>query len=1375
VDLQPLVNELLAPGNRDREATARQLAMSVGGANVLIAIVRRASAVPGDPAAAKPRRYAATVWDDESVAVAAVRGLADAGQALAPRLPEIVDVLVQAFRHGNWTSISRHAAPALVQMAPERALAELMAAAARPAGSDRDYVIADGLRALAAKGPAWQGSAIEPLSALLASRDWATGGAAADGLSRIDDDRAFDALLRGVEKYTHSLVLGDIIRGLASSPRAAARTGELVPLLERITLSATTGSWDAADALGTFGEGVERLRRLLSDQRGGAAVIHGLGVARDAAAVPLLITRLREPGSDVASVISALGEIGDPAAVPPLSAELGRPEATDHAARALANLGPDGILELTARMEDPDPLVRSSVRSSVAEYRPLVVPVMLATLDSSDELSKARAAHALALLQEQSAAESLRPLLRDHSPVVRLAAVDAMRELRSKPSAEVLAPMLGDPIPEIRAAAVSALAQNAAPEAGHFIPLLDDPSPEVRLAVVDACTATPDESVLPALRARLHDPDPRVQTAATRAIAAIGPTAVPTLSDLMAHSEASVRDTSATMLAGLGANGMDAITAAAASENPLMRASAAAGLGAAGVKARRSAEPFQLLGQLLEDPDENVRIAALAAVPPTASLLAEQIAGYIHSPGGRITSAAARALTRISGDDAGDVVAALLLSAIGASKREVVRAAADAVGEALVDLDPASEPFPGWFKITNELGALYVSPQAREVMAALKRASAGADQRTAQAITGAFGSIHHAVKQKRSSRFAEHAGFYFFEHFGAPSQEQDNELLASLEEAATGSSGNESRYLDATFFQDDNRLPDGAALREGQSYDLEVAIRVMPTGIPVVGQRLAVAELPPETGEAKLVVVAEARGGLSVAEPVARLTLPAERDSTANAWFRITAQSASVSADALGEIRLRVYYQLSLLESAVIRAEVVSEFRAERSALDLDLPIVIKHDQIERGYVGLPGESARSLHISVGRQGTGYALEFIWKDSEGNILTLSAPATLTSAELSDLLGDVRQALLKVTMGDTYADNLKGSANQYLATMRNLAAVGQRLYIALFRRKRSSAIFAVGQLLLAMPPALGSVIQISVRDDASDFLFPWALLYDGELPEEQWELPDPDGFWGLRYCIEQRLPGTQRRLSPRPRPRPMRMAFMLWDQFRNTAEHRAMIEVLARGHRDELKVSLPPITRESDAMKALQATDPNDIMYFYTHAHIRRRPHSGPDAFTKAFLSLPENAAARKSFRQAYDRAIADAAEPSWIGLTYGRLKLDELYKEEINFANSPLVILNACESAELTPALSGESFVGFFLDRGAATFLGTECTMTVTFAHPFGEAVLSEIAAGATIGAAVLAARRHFTTKLRNPLGLAYSLYGNACWSFQPTGDPLPG
>jgi hypothetical protein len=95
-----------------------------------------------------------------------------------------------------------------------------------------------------------------------------------------------------------------------------------------------------------------------------------------------------------------------------------------------------------------------------------------------------------------------------------------------------------------------------------------------------------------------------------------------------------------------------------------------------------------------------------------------------------------------------------------------------------------------------------------------------------------------------------------------------------------------------------------------------------------------------------------------------------------------------------------------------------------------------------------------------------------------------------------------------------------------------------------------------------------------------------------------------------------------------------------------------------------------------------------------------------------------------------------------------------------------------CESAQITPSLS-DSFINFFLDRGAESVIGTECPMTIEFAHPFAEKFLTGILTGESVGKALLDTRRHFMDQ-RNPLGLVYTLFGSAASCFTPPRFSVP-
>jgi hypothetical protein len=122
---------------------------------------------------------------------------------------------------------------------------------------------------------------------------------------------------------------------------------------------------------------------------------------------------------------------------------------------------------------------------------------------------------------------------------------------------------------------------------------------------------------------------------------------------------------------------------------------------------------------------------------------------------------------------------------------------------------------------------------------------------------------------------------------------------------------------------------------------------------------------------------------------------------------------------------------------------------------------------------------------------------------------------------------------------------------------------------------------------------------------------------------------------------------------------------------------------------------------------------------------------------------------------------------TWLQLTTGRLDLDDLYRTiKKQLSGTPLIVLNTCESIQMTPSLR-RSFAHFFLSRRAQTVIGTECTMTTAFADPFGRMLIEQVLEGVPVGTALLHGRREML-KRSNPLGLAYSLYGSAELKFEP-------
>jgi hypothetical protein len=586
------------------------------------------------------------------------------------------------------------------------------------------------------------------------------------------------------------------------------------------------------------------------------------------------------------------------------------------------------------------------------------------------------------------------------------------------------------------------------------------------------------------------------------------------------------------------------------------------------------------------------------------------------------------------------------------------------------------------------------------------------------------------------------------------------------------------RYADYTFFADaDGRrgpaIAAGQTLQVGRWYYLEIAVRVKPGGIPVEGgQRQKIRE-PRQADSVTIMVTAEG-DGFDIDEPVQTLELPPEGDSTRNALFKVRPVRESTHPEARPEICVRLYFQFNLLEVAVIRAEVVGKFDdATRSQLGLEQPISFSQQRLERQLLDLDNLQPRAMHVDITRGDGEYLFHFAFYNQADRKLVFTAPARLKPAELEDQLVSMRNIWYDIAMSPAFTQGTQGDADEFCAQVRRLAKVGQRLWGMLFKRERGSALFQIGEWLEEHPLARDGIIQISLSKDAADFVFPWALVHDGAIPERAYELPDLESFWGVRYCIEQQLPNVVKADDqPLLLQDQLRMGFMLWEQFRNAEDQKRLMQQLVQRSAGRLEVSTPPIN-EADACYDLMAEGWAQFLYFYTHGYTRHRQAdigvgSDLDAFLARYEALAADSPLRETYKLLYDAIKKGQFEPdrSWIELTYGKLYLDELYRRVGELPGGPFVMLNMCESAQLTPSLS-DSFFHFFLDRGARAVIGTECPMTVEFAHPFAARFLGEVFAGRRVGDALLEARRHFL-ELNNPLGLAYTLFGQATVAFEP-------
>ena len=142
------------------------------------------------------------------------------------------------------------------------------------------------------------------------------------------------------------------------------------------------------------------------------------------------------------------------------------------------------------------------------------------------------------------------------------------------------------------------------------------------------------------------------------------------------------------------------------------------------------------------------------------------------------------------------------------------------------------------------------------------------------------------------------------------------------------------------------------------------------------------------------------------------------------------------------------------------------------------------------------------------------------------------------------------------------------------------------------------------------------------------------------------------------------------------------------------------------------------------------------------------------------------------FCHAVSTGLTDPGGPggSKLELTDQLISLNDLKlgaPSSVRLAGKPLVFINACESAEMSPTFY-DGFAPYFMDKGARGVIGTECKTPALFAKAWAMRFFERFLGGETLGETVLALRREFLDQHRNPLGLLYAVHCDADTAITP-------
>jgi hypothetical protein len=346
---------------------------------------------------------------------------------------------------------------------------------------------------------------------------------------------------------------------------------------------------------------------------------------------------------------------------------------------------------------------------------------------------------------------------------------------------------------------------------------------------------------------------------------------------------------------------------------------------------------------------------------------------------------------------------------------------------------------------------------------------------------------------------------------------------------------------------------------------------------------------------------------------------------------------------------------------------------------------------------------------------------------------------LTTAHLASLADTARRELVKVVM---HVD----AAGQYVfqraidvpqsdsnAALRIMARAGATLFNSLFFGPGAAPDSKlIGDVLRKSVGSSRGPLKLQIVAEAAPV--PWGLLYIGDASQNA--TLDWNNFIGMR-CIVEQIP-LQNSLATIDSAIPsapqlavsLNLNRTIDAQMRATfvSEQQAYWE-RASGTRKAVRVVSR--TKKAELLNALaDGTTSDQIVYLYCHAESADLASPGGPGDARIFLS---------------DDSIR-----------LGDLALDAPTATQL--AGNPLIFINACESAELSPAFY-DGFVPYFMAKGARGVVGTECRMPAAFAMEWACRFFDRFLNGEALGQVFLELRREFLERHGNPLGLLYAMH----------------
>lgn len=453
-------------------------------------------------------------------------------------------------------------------------------------------------------------------------------------------------------------------------------------------------------------------------------------------------------------------------------------------------------------------------------------------------------------------------------------------------------------------------------------------------------------------------------------------------------------------------------------------------------------------------------------------------------------------------------------------------------------------------------------------------------------------------------------------------------------------------------------------------------------------------------------------------------------------------------------LRCHLYFRQLLLQSHLVTARVDREPRfGPETVLTTEIDYLLSRTLSESQLAAV---EPHTLSIMLNTNGTDtHGFRFFGQDEFKNDVAIEAGA------LQNLISQARGALRKAAWGDEEPFDLDRSRYRYngpldagrLKTdLLRLAIRGYRFYDALINDMAGGSRAAEAVADTMRRPGL---VQLASKQSAR-LVVPLAMLYDHPLytalnasefslcptfsaalsagdalvdcPCFQGECPAygeddvicPSGFWGFRHAIGH--PITIQNGPEAPTALPAGSGLEIAMAVSTDPAFVGRIE-----HENAVRQSVPDLifhyaAERPETIELLKNKSPH-VFYFFCHGRI------------------------------AADVPSIEVGPPGTRGISRDVLRVKRIRWED---GVRPLIFLNGCHTAALSPDKAFDLVTGFVDQAEAAGVIGSEITSFVPLARTFGESFFNHfLVEGRSVGEAVRRARLAVLAQ-GNPLGLIY-------------------